>query len=254
MDPKARIWACLGTTLAVSGVMVACGSDPGQTAGTTTPELTASVVFSGSGGASFTQSSLRVCGRRAEAASEGYRCSSSMADGCACLRFDDKGHAIDPKTGHEAVVTGLCPSDSAPAADWRFEYAMFPSTDCTGTPLNDGSHDFTCYDAHAFAKKENPNASVEPLHKGRNVNNVVCVTHNASKAWQFASCAELTTADDVASRLTRYDCGCYPTADHPTYATSSTLGSCGCPDALHPIPPGCTLSPTCDVICGPSDS
>lgn len=164
---------------------------------------------------------------------------------CPCFDFDDRGNLIHPETGGEAVVDGLCPSDNVPAANWTFTYRIFEKRGCKGAQLNDGANNLTCYDANDLAHKGQPNKTVEPLAPGRNVNHIVCVTENASKAWHFDSCADITTSDDGASR-SRYDCGCTPTPaakGHPSHG-------CQCPGGLSALPHGCSFdASTCDVVC-----
>lgn len=208
------------------------------------------------GGVSFAGNSLRVCGHRDLRADAKYRCSSILerggghkkpSDGCACFDFDERGGLVEG--GREVVVTDLCPSDLVPAADWTFTYAVFESRGCTGARLNDGAHNFTCYDSRDFATKDHPNASVEPLMKGRNVNEIVCVTEPASKSWQFASCAVVSTDGDTSRGRSRYDCGCSPTSPAKPGKSVPKFGvTCRC-DGLGAAPAGCEFSPSCEIVC-----
>ncbi|MCW5835917.1 MAG: hypothetical protein KIS78_26190 [Labilithrix sp.] len=238
----------------MAGAAVAACSGPPPGGSSDAP--TSSATFSLSG-ASFAGNSIRICGAREKPVDEKYRCRSSL-DGlfspggkpttaCPCFDFDDDGRLIHPVTGDELVVDGLCPSDSAPAADWTFGYRIFAKQGCQGAQLNDGSHNFTCYDADDLARREHPNKSVEPLYRGRNENHVVCVTKNASKAWRFESCADTTSPDDVSRRQSRYDCGCELKERKPS---KYGLPRCECPGGLQEVPKGCTFSlPTCDIVC-----
>jgi len=79
-------------------------------------------------------------------------------DACPCFNFDADGSLVDG-AGAPAVVSGLCPSADFPTANWDFSYAFFSALDCGGTQLNDGMHDFTCYDSTDIATQVFPNQS-----------------------------------------------------------------------------------------------
>lgn len=227
--------------------MVLGGCGHGLGSGGSGPDGPSSVTIAmGGGGGSFDGNSVQICGQRPPPDSK-YRCESVLhaSDGsiCPCFDFAPDGSLLDPMTGQPVVLDNLCPSSDFPEADWTFTYAVFSEQGCRGTQLNDGNHNFTCFDSRDLVAQANPNASVEPLDPGANVNHILCITVNASKEFNFESCAVATTSSDAAACLFRLDCGCVPT------------GSWGCecgPNGVGPgdLPPGCAFDPaTCDIVC-----
>ena len=142
------------------------------------------------------------------------------------------------------VIHGLCPSSDVPTANWDFRYAIYSAPDCQGTQLNDGAHNLTCFDANDIATQAFPNQSNEFLNPGLNTNHILCTTTNASKQWNFGSCATATTDADIAADNTRYDCGCTP---NPAAATCD-CGPGGVTSA--DLEQGCAFeTTTCNILC-----
>ena len=198
--------------------------------------------------ASFSGNSVLICGERDLPADPKYRCVSALGtpDGgtCSCFNFAQDGSLIDPSTGLPPVINDLCPSEDFPNADWTFTYSVFTEADCGGTQLNDGTNNFTCFDSRDLLSQANPNESIEPLVPGPNENHILCLTTNASKTFNFESCAINTTATSIPA-VQRFDCGCTP-ADG---------GGCDCgPHGIGPgdLPPECSFETTpasCNILC-----
>lgn len=220
----------------VAAITSACSDDTARSA--RREDATSSIAFALSGG-DFTGNSVRICGSRTQADGK-YRCNSQLSaqsdgggDGCGCFEFDSTGAVLDPN----GILAGLCPSVDVPTSDWTFSYEIWSATGCTGTQLNDGTHDLVCYDSKDFASQANPNQSIEPLAIGANANQILCVTANAKKSFQFESCA-IVDVDAGAG----YDCGCTPVDG----------GTCSCPGGLaaSDLQAGCSFdSTTCNILC-----
>ncbi|MCL2779100.1 MAG: hypothetical protein FWD73_13955 [Polyangiaceae bacterium] len=193
-------------------------------------------------GNDFTDQSVRICGDRQDPSNPEYRCLSSLTpnqEECPCFNFTPDGQLVDTN-GVPVVISDLCPSANIPPANWSFTYAIYDSPDCEGTQLNDGTHDFVCYDSRDLATQAHPNESVEPLNPGVNTNHIICTSENASKTWDFASCAITTTVADGTN--TRYDCGCELVVD------TCTCGTSGLTQA--DLEAGCAFDAiTCDIVC-----
>jgi hypothetical protein len=174
----------------------------------------------------FKGNSVFVCGDRKEDADGKYPCLSHF---CRCLDFDEY-------TGMTGKVEDLCPSsdvgkggdggDVPPGgANWDFTYVVYndkcdpkypnkapaaPAIALTDpTPGSEGEdknlHNFVCYDKRH--PQRFPNRSVnEELVKGKNHNEILCVTKNASKDWNFDVCVD--ESYDGYPQQVRLDCGC----------------------------------------------
>ena|GEM_PF-2326949 len=216
----------------VAGVLASCGS-----------RMEASTTFSMSGG-DFTGNSVRICGSR-PAPDAKYRCASSLIPPdemeCPCFNFVSDGTLVD-SSGQPLVINGLCPSSDTPAANWNFSYSIFSASDCGGTELNDGTHNFLCFDSKDIATKAFPNHSIESLNPGLNDNHILCSTKNASKQWNFTACTTVTTPTDITAGNVRYDCGC-----------TAIAGTCNCGDGgvtAGDLEAECSFDPvTCDIVC-----
>lgn len=206
------------------------------------------------GGGDFYGNSVRICGARVHAADSKYACdsvlpgdASSLAvpglhqgEECPCFDFASDGTLKDPVTHHAVEIDGLCPSVDLPHSDWRFDYTIYTHQACGGSVLNTPANNFTCFDSEDLASQDYPNASVEYLYKGANANHVLCATENASKTWDFESCAITTTSADEQACRERYDCDC-----------TVQNGHCGC-GSLHQsdLEQGCHFEQgTCDILC-----
>jgi hypothetical protein len=117
---------------------------------------------------------------------------------------------------------------------------------CEGEIINTPEHNLVCYDAHDLNSQAHPNQSAdELLFSGRNTNQILCLTQDASKGWDFSTCSVETSAADLARGQSRFDCGC------------SIQGSlCGC-DAVSAadLERGCLFEPaTCDIVCSTAEA
>ncbi|MCL2778233.1 MAG: hypothetical protein FWD73_09530, partial [Polyangiaceae bacterium] len=204
----------------------------------------ASMTFAIAGG-DFAGNSVRICGSRT-APDPQYRCIASLTpnpeDECPCFNFSADGSLVE-SNGAPVVISDLCPSADTPPANWNFTYELFSEPDCEGTQINDGTHNFTCYDSTDIASRAFPNQSAEDvLNSGLNTNHIVCATENASKQWNFTNCATTTTPADIAAGASRYDCGCTPAA-----------GTCDCGAGgvtETDLEDGCAFDPaTCEIVC-----
>jgi hypothetical protein len=206
------------------------------------------------GGGDFYGNSVRICGARVTHADSKYACDSVLSadessvavpgphqgEECPCFDFASDGTLKDPTTHQAIVVDGLCPSIDLPHSNWRFDYTIYTHQACMGSVLNTPSNNFTCFDSEDLASQDHPNASVEYLYKGANENHVLCATENASKTWDFESCAITTTPADEQACRERYDCDC-----------TVQNGVCGC-GSLHQsnLEAGCYFEQgTCDILC-----
>jgi alpha-tubulin suppressor-like RCC1 family protein len=195
-------------------------------------------------GADFSGNSVRICGSR-PAADLKYGCANDLLDDnaeCPCFDFNADGTLIVAGGAGAPAVSGLCPSIDLPPADWTFSYEIYSAPGCQGTQLNDGDHNFTCFDSHDLGTQAHPNQSVEPLVPGVNVNHVLCLTTDATKDWNFDTCSIISTPTDAAVGETRLDCGC-------------TLVAAACDCGPGGVTPGdleslCSFDPaTCDIVC-----
>jgi hypothetical protein len=243
-----------------SGVMVVamtwmiggCSFDEGSLGGKQ------SQMSFGLSGGDFYGNSIRICGARVYPADSKYACdsvlspySSSVAvpgphpmEECPCFDFASDGTLIDPVTHAPVEVTGLCPSVDYPQSPWRFDYTIYTRQACGGQVLNTPQNNFTCFDSKDLRSQAYPNSSVERLYPGANANHVLCATENASKTWEFESCAIETTPADEMLCQERYDCGCAP----------DTYNECRCGGLEeNDLEHGCYFEDgTCDIICAAS--
>jgi hypothetical protein len=197
-------------------------------------------------GADFSGNSVRICGSRPPADLK-YGCASDLLDEnveCPCFDFNADGTLVGAGGVGAPAVSGLCPSINVPQADWTFSYAIYSAPGCMGTQINDGGHNFTCFDSHDVGLQAHPNQSVEPLAPGANVNHVLCLTTDATKDWSFDTCSVISTPAEVAAGQTRLDCGCAPVA-----------GACDCgPGGITSgdLDSFCSFDTTsCEILCAP---
>jgi hypothetical protein len=249
----------------VPAVLVALISACGTKSSSSQQEPVASASFAITG-ASFAGNSIRICGSRTPAADPKYRCNSQLSPAdagptnCPCFNFAADGTLVSNVDGGSSTLTDLCASNDlaagAPAGtgpvNWTFTYSVFDSPNCMGAQLNDGMHDFACFDPHDLVAQAHPNATVEVLNAGSNTNEVVCETVNANKTFDFTSCAESCIAPAGAlpgpsCAETQLECGC----------TTNSAGTCTCgPDGgltASALPASCAFdTTTCDILCCPS--
>jgi len=238
------------TPILAAITILACGSnrDGNESPGGGPDNPMASVSFNLAGATDFANQSVRICGSRPAPDSK-YRCDASIAlagsSACPCFNFTADGNLVD-STGAPVVLDGLCPTSDFPSAIWTFQYDIFSEPNCEGTHLNDGTHDLTCFDSHDLGTQAFPNQSVEVLYPGRNQNHIMCVTseENASKSFQFLSCADTTTPADVSMDQIRFDCGCVP--------MPRDSATCTCAGGLQEsdLEKGCGFDPaSCEIVC-----
>lgn len=188
----------------------------------------------------FSGNSVRIVGQRGDDADAKYPCANAFDE---CFNF-----GVDP-----IEVTNLCPSSDFPSADWTFTYEIYSDIDCDDGPgdvINvtqtadvvpvENPFNFVCYDSNDLPTRSSPNQSVDEfLAPGENHNAIICLTENASKAWDFGVCVLVSENPLVL------DCGCEPVA-----------GACECAQTLAEggaeLPPACAFQdePTsCLVEC-----
>lgn len=237
----------------VIALVNACGTSS-QSDGSQQASATFSIT-----GADFSGNSVRICGSRMPPADSKYRCISSLTlsdGGCPCFNFAADGTLVGSGAA-SASIPNLCPSidrsaDASAAqngeAPWTFTYAIFDSPECQGAQLNDGMHNFTCFDAQDLATKANPNESVEFLEPGPVTNHVVCETVNAEKTFDVLSCTSgncptTSTLPDGGCTLRSFACGCSPTG------TTCQCGGDAGPTAADLAAVGCQFDATCNIVC-----
>lgn len=189
--------------------------------------------------------SVRICGERDTHAHMMYPCRNDVRydtdDACPCFDLDQNG--VPTTDGGALVFSGLCPSDNIPESPWTFSYQIWSGSSCGGTLLNDpeNSNNFRCFDIQDLAAMEYMNQSVEWLEIGYNHNQIICLSKNSTKDWDFQFCEDKTGWVECGPHTTVLDCGCEPVDSQ-----------CGCPDGLMDVLPwNCTSRPEndCDIWC-----
>lgn len=190
--------------------------------------------------------SVRICGQRDLQAHEIYPCRSDIrknpaVEECPCFDLDADGVPTDG--GEPLVFSGLCPSDNVPESLWTFGYEIWSDQGCGGQLLNSPTNEnnFRCYDIQDLASAEYANQSVEWLSAGYNHNQIICLTRNAQKDWNFQFCEDRTEWVECGPNTTVLDCGCVPSGS-----------ACDCPEySLENLPWNCEASPEngCDIWC-----
>ncbi len=185
-------------------------------------ELTGTASFAASlaRDPSFAGNSVKVCGKRRKPADAKYPCQDGWGKEplCECLTFD--GYPADGDSTAPKALKDLCPSkDLAPntydtsEVPWDFTLTVFNDAKCGyagGTAMTTGEDkydkfNFVCYEQDDLKKREHPNAAHgEILKPGKNVNDIVCITRNASKEFNFDVCVDESAYGD-GSKL---NCGC----------------------------------------------
>lgn len=122
-------------------------------------------------GNDFTGNFVKIHGVRAPGADRKYPCISEFE---VCL-------GLDP-AGATAAIRDLCPSDDTPEGTWSFTYVIYADAACTQTLANLG-----CVPTMQ-----------EWLHPGANDNDVVCITRNAEKSFDFCVMDPVTGAGSEA--------------------------------------------------------
>lgn len=244
-------------SVAVVGVMAvsACGgSDGGSSDDSSSSSEFATAEFSLQLSPDFTGNSVKLKGERKKDADKKYPCKNKVPE--ACYAFDAYGGLVEwddhTKSYKEVKFDDLCPSDNAPEADWKWEFTLFTDDKCGrdgGEALN-GAYDrnFTCFDSKDLFDQNHPNQSIDELKRGKNKNEIVCVTKNASKTFDFDVCVDET---DDYSHYAQYggekifDCGC---------KWDEYQQKCDCAQGLDKLPDECDADPYdyCNIVCVPA--
>ncbi|HEU5217076.1 MAG TPA: hypothetical protein VFU23_00355, partial [Gemmatimonadales bacterium] len=118
-------------------------------------------------GNDFSGNYVKIIGLRSVPADGKYPCLNQFE---VCL-------GLDP-AGATAAVQDLCPSDDTPEGTWTFSYVLYTDAQCTAALENIG-----CVPDQG-----------EWLSPGHNYNDVVCLTRNADKSWDFCVMDPVTGA------------------------------------------------------------
>jgi hypothetical protein len=153
------MWRWIFIVLIAGAALVSCGTEK---TGSDVGSQVAAVL-----GNDFTGNYVRVHGVRSVPADGKYPCLNEFE---VCL-------GLDP-AGATASVQDLCPSDDTPEGTWSFTYVIFADSACTAPLANLG-----CI----------PQMD-EWLHPGHNANDVVCITRNADKSFDFCVMDPVTGA------------------------------------------------------------
>lgn len=233
----------LGTALFVLG---GCGGSPsGDPEGEPDPN-SASTDFSLTVPPGLGAGSVRICGERESESHGVYPCRNDIRespdDHCPCFDLDSQGI---PRTarGDSLQFSGLCPSDNVPEGPWIFGYELWTESGCAGEMLNapDNPNNFRCFDIEDLVAGEHVNQSVEWLSTGSNHNQILCLSRNSTKDWEFQFCEDRTELVECGPHTTVLGCGC-----------ELVEGQCVCRDVnLNALPWNCTVEPAngCDVWC-----
>ncbi len=223
----------------------------------------------------FTDNSVKICGERKDEADAKYPCRNWLGtenDHCECFNFRPDGTIVE--------IKDLCPSiniDDNPGSGtsmWEFTYRIYSGLDCQGEVLNmeGNTKNFECFDADNLWARDtseaHPNASYDKELKPGcdNFNEVICLTKNASKFFDFDVCVEVLECTDEKGfaiachpQQFEYDCGCelVEPGDSFTICTDSATcppqhSYCECDQGLDPAhpPKNCQISPpSCLLIC-----
>ena len=122
-------------------------------------------------GNDFTGNYAKIHGVRSVMVDAKYPCLNEF-EACVSLTAD----------GKTAAIEDLCPSDDTPGGTWNFTYKLYADKDCKDLLGNLG-----CVPTLR-----------EWLHPGRNCNDVVCITRNASKEFDFCVMDPVTGAGSEA--------------------------------------------------------
>lgn len=231
---------------------------------------------------SFAYNSIYICANREYAADSKYPCESKK---CECFNFDKDGKPY-AKDGGQPRMENLCPTADYPVSKWDFTYTIFAKPNCYGDvitgpkPTYDPyAYNFVCFDAQDLNVQYYPDMSAkETLLIGENCNDIVCLTTNGSKTWDFDVCVDITprpgceqpgcdgercldqpTTDSVSMcRKLVLDCDCksVPLYDGVVLTGDETTDSkiprkCECGNQKFPLPKGCYFADvySCKIVC-----
>ena len=202
------------------------------------PSATVGLALSG---ANFAYNSVLIHAYRSTTADPKYPCTS---DTTVCFDFDAEGHPINPYT-YENGFESLCPTEDLSSdgytGTWTFTYEIHTQPQCYGPVLNDGTHNFTCYDIDDIFTQNHPNATVgEVLYQGYNKNTIICSSVDAQKTFDFNSCEQLSPAPYLL-----LDCGC--SLKNPYYPALGCV--CSQFDSTPDLPEHCVFDDKCNIDC-----
>ena len=227
----------------------------------------------------FGGNSVVICGDRSADADLKYPCANSFS--CTCYDFEPDGQL-------NVEIPDLCPSKDLPVGEWTFSYTLYTGHCYQGRPTGDvinplfplgdlsNPNNFACYDFGNRGAIRVPNRSIERLEPGCNENEIICVTENATKTFDFDVCVQVTPpCDEVpvdgptvmcpqpptpAPSLV-LDCGCTFNQFHGCLCPDGVLGSS--PGILPQLPDYCVFevevdssidlavrNPRCLLACG----
>lgn len=233
--------AGMATIAALSACHTATSVD-----GTSTDETMAHAALALSVPPDYSGVTVLIQGIRTPAANGLYGCRSAVT---GCFSLDADGYATSLPDGAPGFDE-LCPTRDVPVGDWTFSYTIYSGPDCTGTVLNDGTHNLVCYDINDIAARLHPNQTFqEPLGPGENENRILCLTVDAEKTFNLNVC-EVLDGDPNGHGPIVLDCGCAPCAPDDVQCQPQCL----CPGnygALPVLPADCQFDESCSIVCIP---
>lgn len=208
----------------------------------------------------FHGNSVFLCGHREKEADSKYPCDNKLEiddaypdDGCGCFNFDENGKLIEYDRYTYAVrpveFENLCPSNNVEEAKWLFEFTIFSDKNCYGDPLNGyEDNNFACFASDDISKQDYPNAALEWLEPGKNKNEVICITKNAEKEFDFDVCVDESDKHSYDSNYSDklvLDCGCQEVYD------SYNNKTCECDQGIYGLPDNCWIDGDleCKIVC-----
>lgn len=240
-------------SVAIGGLLAVSGCGGGDGGGGEKSE-TAIAEFSLQASPDFHGNSVKLSGKRLHDADKKYPCANEVPE--ACYAFDQSGKLVEwnSRTNKYEKVKfdDLCPSANAPESDWQFDFVIFTDDKCgrNGGESINGPYDennFTCYDSKDLFDQQYPNQSIEELKRGKNENEIICVTKNAAKTFDFDVCTDETHKYEYDSSYDDkkvFDCGC----EFDNYAQK-----CVCDQGIDHLPSNCETDPWdyCNIVCEP---
>ncbi|WP_170229938.1 hypothetical protein [Polyangium fumosum] len=188
---------------------------PGSGDGENGETASVKMAFSGSG-VSWYGNSVLIAAERDGVTDSKYRC---FNEATACFNFNADGTLV-PAPGNEedaAKFNELCGSNAVNDPNYPgdgtydFYYTVIAGEDCYGEEITtvDNAHDFACYAPENFLAQQYPNSTPDEFLPGGAdvVNQVICVSENVDKDFEFFSCADVDVPEGAYADLA-FDCGC----------------------------------------------
>jgi hypothetical protein len=255
MVMKLKKWMSISGIVGAIAIfsMAACSSDKNK--GVAAGDGAVSNVTAALSGADFNGNSVFIVAHRNNPADSKYPC---VNDASGCFNFgpvpDHASNVPTPVPGTSAEdFFHLCPStdvneslpdggeDTSPTT-WTFTYHVWNQLNCEGVELtapgDANPNNFTCYVASDIVTQANPNQTAnEFLKPGVVTNEILCVSQNTQKRFDFNACEVLPSTFPTTRTL---DCGCGP----------NEAGACACGFDTSVLPQGCIIDPsTCNIAC-----